>query len=59
MSRAMLHKRLDRLEACAPKQPEKVLIVGSQEDVPQDFDGTIILLTGVPRPQDKVHRQCG
>ena len=51
----MLHKRLARLEANAPKQPEKVLVVGSQEDLPQDFDGTIIV-TGVPRPQDKVQR---
>jgi len=32
--------------------------VGSQEDTPKDFDGTIIA-TGVPRPEDKLHRQCG
>jgi len=54
----MLHKRLDRLEANAPKQPEAMLVVGSIEDAPKDFDGTIIV-TGVPRPEDKLHRQCG
>jgi len=58
MSRAMLHKRLDRLEANAPKKPEAMLVVGSIEDAPKDFDGTIIV-TGVPRPHDKVQRQCG
>ena len=55
MSRAMLHKRLDRLEANAPKKPEAMLVVGSIEDAPKDFDGTIIA-TGVPRPHDKVQR---
>jgi len=58
MSRAMLHKRLDRLEAIAPKEPKKLLIIGSMDDVPEGFDGDLILLTGVSRPEDKLHRQC-
>ena len=54
----MLHKRLDRLEAIAPKEPKKLLIIGSMDDVPEGFDGDLILLTGVSRPEDKLHRQC-
>jgi hypothetical protein len=55
MSRQVLSKRLTRLEAIAPKKPRKILIVGLPEDAPDDFDGEIFL-TGVPRPEDKLHR---
>lgn len=56
MSRQALSKRMKRLEAIAPKKPRKILIVGLPEDAPDDFDGDIIF-TGVPRPEDKLHRR--
>jgi hypothetical protein len=58
VSRVSLHKRLDKLEAGAVRKPKDMLVVGFIEDAPEDFEGTIFL-TGVPRPEDKVHRQCG
>ena len=58
MNRRTLNARLSRLEASAPRQSEEMLIVGLIEDAPKDFKGTIFL-TGVPRPEDKLHRQCG
>lgn len=56
MTMQALNKRIKRLEAVAPKKPRKILIVGFAEDAPDDFDGDIIL-TGVPRPEDKLHRR--
>jgi hypothetical protein len=58
MSRYALNRRLIRLDMSVPKKPEAMLAVGSIEDAPKDFNGTIIV-TGVPRPEDKLHRQCG
>ncbi len=56
MNRRALNSRLTRLEALAPSKPKEVLIIGLAEDVPDNYTGEVIL-TGVPRPEDKLHRQ--
>ncbi len=58
MSGSALNKRITKLEAHVPKTPEKVVMVTSEDQVPDGFDGTIIVLTAAPLPQHQVDHQC-